>query len=103
MNMNPQSFPRRSLVYRRLVDAQMSFAGHGDMCLGEHARGDSATAPLKLVDLSVVPRWGLKGRGIEAWLARNGITIPAEDNRAELQADGSLLARLSPGDAAEKC
>jgi sarcosine oxidase, subunit gamma len=96
--MNPLSFPRRSFVYRRLMDAQMSFAGIGDACIAEHAAAATTGAALKLVDLSVVPRWGLKGRDVSSWLARNGVTMPATDNRAELQGDGALVARLSPGE-----
>jgi sarcosine oxidase, subunit gamma len=95
--MTPQSFDRRSPVYRRLADAQMTFVSIGDAGLGECFNGAN-DANLRLMDLSVVPRWGLKGRGVSAWLARQGATIPATDNRAELQQDGSLIARLSPAE-----
>ena len=54
---------------------------------------------LKLADLSLIPRWGLKGRDAFAWLAGQGAGVPTRDNVAERQRDGSLIARLSPGEA----
>ena len=96
--MSPLSFARRSFVYRRLLDARVSFAGIGDASLGDRSEAASPAAGLKLVDLSVVPRWGLKGRGISSWLDRQGATMPRSDNRAEPQPDGSLIARLSPAE-----
>jgi sarcosine oxidase subunit gamma len=54
---------------------------------------------LKLVDLSLLSRWGVKGREALAWLAAQGATAPTQDNRAARQSDGSLIARLSPGEA----
>jgi sarcosine oxidase subunit gamma len=49
--------------------------------------------------LSVLPRWGLKSRDAFSWLAGHGATTPSADNTAKLQRDGSLVARLSPGEA----
>ena len=94
--MNPQSFARRSFVYRRLQEAGFTFADSGDSALAE--RPTPSDARLKLIDVSVVARWGLKGRGVAAWLGRNGAVLPGSDNRAELQADGALIARLSPAE-----
>jgi sarcosine oxidase subunit gamma len=92
--MNPQSFARRSFVYRRLQEAGFTFADSGDSALAE--RPTPSDVRLKLIDVSVVARWGLKGRGVAAWLGRNGAVLPGSDNRAELQADRALIARLSP-------
>jgi sarcosine oxidase, subunit gamma len=96
--MSPLSFARRSFVYRRLLDARVSFASIGDASLGKRSESTNPGAGLTLVDLSVVPRWGLKGRDVSSWLDRQGATMPRSDNRAELQRDGSLIARLSPGE-----
>jgi sarcosine oxidase subunit gamma len=52
-----------------------------------------------LCDLSVLPRWGLKGRDAFPWLTQQGALAPSGDNRARAQADGSLIARLAPGEA----
>jgi sarcosine oxidase subunit gamma len=96
--MSPLSFARRSFVYRRLVVAQMVFADIGDAGLGERSPSANLAAGVKLVDLSVVPRWGLKGRDVAAWLGRQGAAMLAADNRAERQRDGSVIARLSPAE-----
>jgi sarcosine oxidase, subunit gamma len=82
--MSSEPLARRSFVYRRLPQADvLAFSGRVD-------------ARLKLADFSLVPRWGLKGRGVGAWLTRHAASIPSDDNRAEIQNDGSLVARLSP-------
>jgi sarcosine oxidase subunit gamma len=90
------AFVRRSFVYRRAAEAKVSFVPFDDAGFGQTSDPASLSAGLKLVDLSVLPRWGLKGRGVASWLARHGMTMPIADNRAERQQDGSLLARLSP-------
>ena len=57
------------------------------------------TSRPRLVDLSDLPRWGVKGRGTFTWLAAIGAMVPDDNNRAQLQPDGSLISRLSPGEA----
>lgn len=51
-----------------------------------------------LTDLSSVARTGFKGADTPHWLVAQGLTIPDVPNRAVVQADGSLLARLSAGE-----
>jgi sarcosine oxidase, subunit gamma len=48
---------------------------------------------MRIADLSLWPRAGLKGRGASAWLASRDARLPAI-NTALPQRDGSLLARL---------
>lgn len=48
-----------------------------------------------LVDLSALPRFGLRGAGAGDALEKMGWTLPDRPNRASRQTDGSLLARLS--------
>jgi sarcosine oxidase subunit gamma len=91
-------FARRSFVYRSVSQANISFVPLEDAGFGVTSDPTSLAAGLKLIDLSVLPRWGLKGRGIASWLTRHGMIMPSADNRAELQQDGSLLARLSPAE-----
>jgi sarcosine oxidase, subunit gamma len=94
--MNPLTSARRSFVYRRLSASTP---------LGRTEDADLAPRPprsepkLKLIDLSVLPRWGLKGRDAFTFLKTQGASTPNDDNRAEPQHDGSLIARLSPGEA----
>ena len=96
--MSPLSVARRSFVYRRLLAAQMMFASIGNAGLVQRADASSEPGP-KLIDLSVLPRWGLKGRDTFIWLTDHGAIPPNADNTAELQPDGSLIARISPGEA----
>jgi sarcosine oxidase subunit gamma len=48
-----------------------------------------------LADLGPLPRTGFKGRGAPAWLAAQGLDLPARPNLSSRQGDGSLVARLS--------
>ena len=52
-------------------------------------------AGLALVDLSLRPRTGFKGRGTPEWLGEQGLILP-EPNRAARQTDGTLAVRLAP-------
>jgi sarcosine oxidase, subunit gamma len=81
--MNAENPNRRSFVYRRLA---------------VHPR-PRATTDFLLSDLSLIGRWGLKGRDALPWLQEAGAAIPLTDNAAITQSDGSLVARLSPSEA----
>lgn len=85
--MNAENSIRRSFVYRRLAKA------------GHMTSPQSETADIILSDLSLVARWGLKGREALSWLENAGAAIPKTDNTTVMQRDGSLIARLSPGEA----
>jgi sarcosine oxidase, subunit gamma len=52
-------------------------------------------AQLAVVDLSLHPRAGYKGRGTPEWLEGQGLHLP-EPNRAARQGDGTLAVRLAP-------
>ena len=95
---------RRSFVYRVLAGEGAAFediagaavaTGFGDEIETEIA----AARSMGLADLSPLPRSGFKGRGALAWLEAQGVTGIDEDNKASLQADGSLAARLAPTEA----
>jgi sarcosine oxidase subunit gamma len=53
---------------------------------------------LTLADLSALARWGLKGRGVRAFLGGIGAALPAASNVSARQDDGSLIAQLSPAE-----
>lgn len=91
--MSPSS-ARRSFIYRRTLVTQPPADS-----LARRAADAAGASPLKLIDLSVLPRWGLKGRDTFSWLAARGAATPGTDNTAQPQDDGSLIARLSPGEA----
>lgn len=95
---------RRPFAYRRLAAAGARFEALGDAVV---AAGFGATAAeeaeaartLALADLSPLPRTGFKGADAIAWLGRQGLVIGDASNRAYRQSDGTLAARLSPGEA----
>src|SRR6266704_1374141 len=99
MTIAPDANARRSFVYRRLLAAGLSFGEAGDAALAMSPPRHASAAALKLMDLSVCPRWGVKGRGALPWLAACGATLPRSDNQAVRQRDGTLIARLSPAEA----
>jgi len=61
--------------------------------------GAASPAPAMLGDLTALPRSGLKGRESLSWLRDQGRDVGDQDNVAYGQADGSLVARLGPGEA----
>lgn len=60
--------------------------------------GENVAAPVVLTDLSPFARTGFKGADTPDWLARQGLLLPETPNRAVVQSDGSVLARLSAGE-----
>lgn len=94
--------PRRAFHYRELAAAGAVFAERaGGELATRFAGADEAAALARLgvADLSPWPRTGFKGRDAMAWLAAQGLDIGAESNRAYRQKDGSLAAKLAPGEA----
>jgi sarcosine oxidase subunit gamma len=57
---------------------------------------DKTFCGLKLQDFSALPRFGLKGINMQAWLREQQYTVGDDSNRAYPQNDGCLAARLSP-------
>jgi sarcosine oxidase, subunit gamma len=94
--MNPLTAARRSFVHRRLT-ASPSHGGSDDSNGAPSSAGSKSK--VKLVDLSILPRWGLKGRETFAYLEQHGAITPRYENKSEPQRDGSLIARLSAGEA----
>ena len=91
--------PRRSFVHRKLEAAGANFAALRDSAIavdfGDTAGETAMAHQLGLTDLSPAARCGFKGGGSVAWLMKQGLALPEENNRAKRQDDGSLVARLS--------
>lgn len=87
------SFVRFALA---ALGAQPAAAGQALAVL--RVPGENTAAPVVLTDLSPFARTGFKGADTPDWLTRHGLTIPDTPNRAAVQADGSVLARLSAGE-----
>jgi sarcosine oxidase subunit gamma len=94
----PQNARHRSMLYRTLLDLGAVFTGTGDSAIAAHfGRPDEARGACRLgiADLSPLPRAGFKSRDTVAWLETQGVAIPERPNRATVQDDRSLVARLS--------
>jgi sarcosine oxidase subunit gamma len=57
-----------------------------------------AFSQLALVDLSPLPRAGIKGNGLSRWMDARRYVADETSNRAYVQRDEVLIARLSPGE-----
>lgn len=104
---------RRSMIYRLLAAGGAHFESRTDAACAMHY-GDLAgelklARRLGIADLSTSARTGFKGRDTPAWLSSREVDLPEAPNRARLQNDGTLVARLSndehlflggPGDGA---
>lgn len=94
--------------YRSLLDTQHKLASahwqhHGEIRVISHygetsGQQEQALKQLACMDLSPLPRYGLKGSDINSSLEERGLRVGAESNRAHLQSDGSLVARLAPAE-----
>ena len=56
------------------------------------------SSALSLIDLSQLPRAGIKGKALSPWIKSQRYEIDAATNRAYAQHDGVLIARLSPAE-----
>jgi len=94
----PQNKQHRSMLYRTLQRHGAVFAPAGDSAIAAHfGRPDEAETArrLAIADLSPLSRSGFKSKDTVAWLQSQGVVIPEQPNRAQVQDDGSLVARLS--------
>ena len=102
MSLKPLDHPRRSFLWRTLVDAGARFAevngAAAAMDFGAPKVEVTVARRMGLADLSPLPRTGYKGSGALSWLESQGVAIPDENNRAKAQADGTLACRLAPGE-----
>ena len=100
----PAEERRRSPLYRALEAHGARFEALGDFAVaGDFGREAGAEAvqaeSLGLADLTPFPRIGFKGWNIAPWLAGAGCKMGEASNQAYAQADGTRIARLSPGEA----
>ena len=97
MNLaDPATLPRRSFVYRRLVERGATFDASGHAV---RVAGDAAQAGVVLCDLSLAPRCGFRGGDALDWLRGQGIVVPEGNNRAARLGASGLTCRLAPTEA----
>lgn len=97
MAVTPEHFNRRSFIYPRLIEAGAEFTEVVDTAVA--ARYPHDAPPLGLVDLSPMPRTGIKGPGALEWLAGQGWPVPGENNQAAHTESGGLVLRLGNREA----
>jgi len=98
MAVDPQEYLRRSPVYPRLQTAGARFVEIGDTLVAS-AYPDTPPPRLGLVDLSPLPRTGVKGPGAWSWLREQGWPVPEGNNASLATAEGDHVLRLSDREA----
>ena len=96
--MGLETILRRSFVRRSLDALSVSWGQAGDCVAALSIPGQRPAAGVVLRDLSPLPRTGFKGAETAAWLDGRNIAYPPEHNQAAVLSDGTLVARLSPGE-----
>ncbi len=93
---DPATLPRRSFVYRRLIERGVSFDASRNAVRKSE---DAAHAGIVLGDLSLAPRCGFKGRHTLDWLRGQKIVVSDENNRATRLGEVGLTCRLADNEA----
>lgn len=101
--VQPDTLRRRSFVYRKLRERGARFVALNDGAVAEDFGHDveaelAKARQMALIDLSPLPRTGFKGAGTIEWLTAQGLSIGPDSNRAYVQSDGALAARLAPSE-----
>lgn len=92
--ITPESFNKRSFVYRKLVGAAFVEQAGGALA-NDFFNGRVQAEKSGLLDLSVLPRTGYRGLNAEAHLQAAGLPVPATPNQALESDNGELVLRLS--------
>lgn len=103
MALAPTDNLRRSFLYRTQEALGATFEpvngfAAAMQCGGDDAAEIAAVRHLALADLSPLRRLGFKGWASANWLKAQGVAFEDDSNRTYAQADGTLIARLSPGE-----
>lgn len=100
--VRPEDFDRRIPAYHTHAALGAVFDAVFDGAAVWHYEDPAAERvaldTLAFIDLSALPRCGLKNEGTPQWLASRGVVVPDVANRAARQADGGLCARLGGTD-----
>ena len=89
---------RRSPLHERLAPLATAWQElHGYRVCMRVRHAHAAAAPW-LADLSHLPRIGFKGRATSAWLASQGLSLPAAPNQWRRDVSGTVVARLAAQD-----
>ena len=92
--ITPESFSKRSFVYRKLSGASFTEVAGGAMA-ADFSNDRSQAKKCALLDLSVLPRTAYRGLNAPAHLQGAGLPVPLQPNQASVSANGELVLRLS--------
>ena len=90
----PESFNKRSFVYRQLAEAKFEEVAGAALATDLH-NGRHQAVQAGLLDLSVLPRTGFRGLNAAQHLQSAGLPVPAKPNQASVTDKGELVLRLS--------
>ncbi|MFK7734147.1 MAG: sarcosine oxidase [Pseudomonadales bacterium] len=97
--MNTVNLARRNPLNRlhQANGAQLTKLNEAEIVdhYGDSSLEEKSLNTLALCDLSALSRWGCKGAGAPNWIESTGLELPSLPNKAVLQSNGGLLARLS--------
>lgn len=89
--IKPELFDSRSCIYRKHQQADFSEVSGAAQVLSYAEQGDPATG---LIDLSVLPRFGLRGPNAGEALIAAGLQHPEQPNTLTVSAEGVMVLRL---------
>ena len=92
--ITPESFSKRSFVYRQLSDAEFTEVA-GAAQAADMKNGHSQALKAGILDLSVLPRTGFRGLNAASHLQAADLPVPAKPNQASVTDNGELVLRLS--------
>ena len=97
--VEPKNFHIRSPHYRILLAEGAQFSQHDETSIAiNYGNVDQETESAKqlgLADLSALPRTGFKGTEAINWIQSQNFSIEDQNNRAYVQENGLLIARLA--------
>ena len=93
-------FLTRSPHYRNMIAEGAKFQQFGEAVIAAQynqttEQETSQAQQLGLVDLTLLPRSGFKGREAIHWIQTQGLEIGNKNNQAYIQTNGMLIARLA--------
>lgn len=96
--MNSASLTRRNPLNRLQANgAELTQINDTEIVdhYGDSVMEEKSLRSLALCDLSALSRWGCKGAGAPGWIESLNLELPQQPNKAVVQNNGGLIARLS--------
>ena len=92
--ITPESFSKRSFIYRQFEGASFSEVDKSAIALSVNEDNDQQAKQLGLLDLSVLSRVGVRGKNAEQHMKTIGLPIPTLPNTSVTCPNGDMVLRL---------